>query len=74
MISSEAIDIYIPNLEQSDVELDFIKEKLKLFYSKLQKRPREWYVNAYLEYVMSWELYGIEIFDAEVGVRRRIDV
>ena len=55
------------------MELDFIKEKLKLFYSKLQKRPREWYVNAYLEYVMSWELYGIEIFDAEVGVGRMID-
>ena len=63
---SEAIDTYIPRIEESESELDYAKQKLILFYNKLQRRSRDWYINAYMEYIMSWELYGIEIFDAEV--------
>ena len=44
-----------------------IRNKLLLFVSKLKEKPREWYVNAYLEYVMSWELYGLVTFPVDVG-------
>ena len=46
---------------------EYAEEKLKMFLQRLKEKSRAWYVNAYLEYVMSWILYGVRTFTADVG-------
>ena len=46
---------------------DPYKEKLVSFIAKLKGKSQEWYINAYLDYVMTWEMYGIVTFEANVG-------
>lgn len=41
-------------------------EKLKKFCHKLHGRERKWYLCAYVDYLMKWELYGIVCFSVEV--------
>ena len=40
---------------------------------KLRGKSSEWYVCAYMEYVMSWQLYGTVLFPVEVVMSARCD-
>ena len=55
-------------LSKTNSSYQHVNEKLRLFLQKLQDKSRVWYVNAYLEYVMSWILYGVIAFQADVGL------
>ena len=54
-------------------ELPFMKTKLREFLQKLRGKSSEWYVCAYMEYVMSWQLYGTVLFPVEVVMSARCD-
>ncbi len=66
-ILSYCLSLFLPAVSKDSPQYVEIRNKLLLFVSKLKEKPREWYVNAYLEYVMSWELYGLVTFPVDVG-------
>ena len=55
-----------PAERRTDRELPFMK-------TKLRGKSSEWYVCAYMEYVMSWQLYGTVLFPVEVAMSARCD-
>lgn len=59
-----AYEEFIPSSSRNYVMFD----KLKRFCKKLKNRERRWYLCAYVDYVMNWELYGIVCFPVEVFV------
>ena len=60
------IDFHLSHPKNS-IAFEYAEEKLKMFLQRLKEKSRAWYVNAYLEYVMSWILYGVRTFPADVG-------
>ena len=58
-----------PAERRTSRELPFVKVKVREFLQKLKGKSSEWYVCAYMEYVMSWELYGTVLFPVEVRMR-----
>ena len=62
------IKLYIPETLQTPEHLPLLKERLINFFNKLHGRSRDWCVNAYMEYVMSWELYGTIYFSVSVTI------
>ena len=62
LINREYYEEYIPITTRSPALLD----KLQQFCKRLKKRERKWYLCAYIDYLMNWELYGIVCFPVEV--------
>lgn len=58
-----------PEEARAPKDLLVMREKVKEFCKKLKGKGCEWYICAYMEYVMSWELYGVVMFPVEVGLR-----
>lgn len=58
--------MFLPAISRNSSQYEEMRNKSLLFVSKLKEKSREWYVNAYLEYVMSWELYGLVTFPVDV--------
>ena len=59
----EAFEKNIPTCYHNDS----LFEKLKKFCHKLKNREHKWYLCAYVDYIMNWELYGIVCYPVEVS-------
>ena len=67
VIYSCALLHFLPAVNKDSPQYTQNRDKLLLFISKLKEKPRDWYMNAYLEYVMSWDMYGLVTFPVDVG-------